>query len=168
MASLSGRFLKLTKFPKLISFRSFADAPDAGKMPLTFGTPNHTYYNKVDVKQVDVPSFSGVFGILPQHVPTIAVIKPGVVTVYEKDGKVKKIFVSSGTITVNDDSTVQILAEEAVDPIDLDAAACHEGLEAAKRQLSSATGDVAKAEAEISIEAYEALIKAAAEAKGGH
>lgn len=62
-------------------------------------------YNGANVKQVDVPSFSGSFGILPAHVPTLAVLKPGVVTVYEQDGSAKKIFVSSGTVTVNEDSS---------------------------------------------------------------
>ena len=59
--------------------------------------------------QVDVPSFSGSFGILPSHVASLAVLKPGVVTVYEDDGATKKFFVSSGSITINDDSSVQIL-----------------------------------------------------------
>lgn len=66
------------------------------------------YYDASNVKQVDVPSFSGSFGILPAHVPTLAVLKPGVVTVYEDGGKVNKIFVSSGTVTINDDSSVQV------------------------------------------------------------
>lgn len=50
------------------------------------------YYNNANVKQVDVPSFSGSFGILPEHVPTLAVLKPGVVSVFEEDGNVKKYF----------------------------------------------------------------------------
>jgi F-type H+-transporting ATPase subunit delta len=50
------------------------------------------FYNAVDVKQVDVPSFSGSFGILPNHVPTLAVLKPGVVSVYESEGTIKKYF----------------------------------------------------------------------------
>jgi F-type H+-transporting ATPase subunit delta len=50
------------------------------------------FYNKANVKQIDVPSFSGSFGILPNHVPLIAVLKPGVVTVHEQDGANKKYF----------------------------------------------------------------------------
>ena len=49
--------------------------------------------------------------------------RPGVVTVFEKEGAAKKFFVSSGTITINDDSSVQILAEEAHPVEDLDAGA---------------------------------------------
>lgn len=66
------------------------------------------FYDSASVRQVDVPSFSGSFGILPKHVPTLAVLKPGVVTVFENDGAVKKIFVSSGTVTINEDSSVQV------------------------------------------------------------
>lgn len=44
-----------------------------------------------------------------------AVLRPGVVTVTENDGKQTKIFVSSGTITVNDDSTVQVKANIIVE-----------------------------------------------------
>lgn len=66
------------------------------------------FYDKTAIRQVDVPSFSGSFGILPKHVPTLAVLKPGVVTVYEESGTFKKIFVSSGTVTINEDNSVQV------------------------------------------------------------
>ena len=81
-------------------------------MSFTFAAPNAVHYNAASVKQVlayllfslsfrrssqvDVPSFSGSFGILPAHVASLAVLKPGVVTVYEDDGATKKFFVSSG------------------------------------------------------------------------
>lgn len=66
------------------------------------------FYDQAAIRQVDVPSFSGAFGILPKHVPTLAVLKPGVVTVYEEGGSTKKIFVSSGTVTINEDNSVQV------------------------------------------------------------
>ncbi len=51
------------------------------------------YYDNVDVKQVDVSSMTGTFGILPGHVPIIAVLKPGLLSVYESDkDKVTKFF----------------------------------------------------------------------------
>ena len=43
------------------------------------------FYNNEVVKQVDVASTNGNFGILARHVPSIAVLKPGVVKVYEND-----------------------------------------------------------------------------------
>ncbi|XP_055551588.1 ATP synthase subunit delta, mitochondrial [Wyeomyia smithii] len=133
----------------------------ADEMALTLAAANKVFYDSANIRQVDVPSFSGAFGILPKHVPTLAVLKPGVVTVYENDGGVKKVFVSSGTISVNEDSSVQVLAEEAHPVEDLDAAACREILSNAQSKLSSASTDVERAEAGIAVEVAEALVKAA-------
>lgn len=44
------------------------------------------------IKQVNVPTINGVFGILPQHVPTLAVLQPGVVSVVVNDSETKNIF----------------------------------------------------------------------------
>ncbi|CAI8057833.1 ATP synthase subunit delta, mitochondrial, partial [Geodia barretti] len=67
---------------------------------------------------------------------------------------------SSGTVTVNADGTVQILAEEAY-PLDMfDAQAARQGLDKCKQQRSSASSDAERAEADIGIELYENLIKA--------
>merc|ERR1712037_362780 len=131
------------------------------EMAFTFAAPNAVHYTDADVKQIDVPSFSGSFGILPNHVPALAVLKPGVVTVFEKEGPAKKFFVSSGTITINDDSSVQILAEEAHPVDDLDAGLAKQALSEAQSMLSSASTDEAKAEAQIAVEVAEELIKAA-------
>lgn len=91
------------------------------------------------MRQVDVPSQSGNFGILPKHVPTLAVLSPGVVTVVENDGSIKKVFVSSGTITVNDDSSVQVLAEEACTIDQIDGQAARENLSRAQSELAQAS-----------------------------
>ena len=45
-------------------------------------------YNEESVRQVDVPTFSGYLGVLREHVPTIAMLQPGVVVVHgEKEQK---------------------------------------------------------------------------------
>ncbi|XP_041359149.1 ATP synthase subunit delta, mitochondrial-like [Gigantopelta aegis] len=137
-----------------ISHRNYAD------MAFTFATPSDVYYTNAKVKQVDVPSFSGSFGILPEHVPSLAVLKPGVVTVYEEDGTPKKYFVSSGSVTINDDSSVQVLAEEA-HPLDrFDAHAIRDGIAKAQQEMTSASSEKSKAEAEIALECYEQIQKA--------
>merc|ERR1712130_529932 len=136
--------------------------PRSAEMSFTFAAPNALHYNAASVKQVDVPSFSGSFGILPAHVASLAVLKPGVVTVYEDDGATKKFFVSSGSITINDDSSVQILAKEAHPVEDLDAAAAKAALAEAQAAVSAAGADeTAKAEAMIAVEVSEALVAAA-------
>jgi F-type H+-transporting ATPase subunit delta len=129
-------------------------------MAFTFASPSSVFYNKANVKQIDVPSFSGHFGILPNHVPLIAVLKPGVITVHELEGNDKRYFVSSGSVTINEDSSVQILAEEACPVDQLDAQAVRDGVTKAAQDLLSANTDLAKAEAQIALECYDALQKA--------
>lgn len=87
-------------------------------------------------------------------------MKPGVVTVYENGGATKKVFVSSGTITVNADSSVQVLAEEAHPLEDLDARAAQDALASAQSELSSAKDDKSRAEATIAVEVAESIVKA--------
>lgn len=133
----------------------------ATDMSFTFASPSEVIYNQSkNVKQVDVPSLSGSFGILANHVPVLAVLKPGVVTVTEKEGAVKKFFVSSGSVAVNPDSSVQLLAEEAFSIDKLDLKAAQEQLSEAQRQLSSVSGDKEKAEAQIAVETAEAVVRA--------
>ncbi|KAJ8935984.1 hypothetical protein NQ318_000854, partial [Aromia moschata] len=148
---------------RLLPRRSFNTPPKRGyadKMRLTFCAGNQMFHNGDTVRQVDVPSFSGCFGILAEHVPTLAILRPGVVTVFEDDGSERKIFVSSGTVTVNADSTVQILAEEAHPIENLDSTTAKEMLSKAQSLFLSATTDEDKVEAQIGIEVGEALVEA--------
>ncbi|KAK9869665.1 hypothetical protein WA026_003413 [Henosepilachna vigintioctopunctata] len=156
MALRSASRLLNSRFINQLHKRNYAD-----EMSFTFAAGNKVFYDSQAVRQVDVPSFSGAFGILPKHVPTIAVLKPGVVSVFENDGNVKKVFVSSGTVTINEDSSVQVLAEEAAPVESLDISAAREALSKAQSQLSSASTDRAKAEAAIAVEVAEAIVKAA-------
>lgn len=53
---------------------------------------SQVFFKEVSVKQVDVPTLTGAFGILPAHVPTLQVLRPGVVTVFNDDGSSAKYF----------------------------------------------------------------------------
>jgi F-type H+-transporting ATPase subunit delta len=128
-------------------------------MPLTLASPAKAYYAAKFVKQVDVPTFSGNIGVLPKHVPVIAVLKPGVVTVYEEDGTQQKIFVSSGSLTINSDSSVQVLAEEALLISEIDQQACRDELAIAQREAGGLSGEEG-ALAQIKIETLEAALAA--------
>ena len=50
------------------------------------------FYADADVKQVDCSSMTGSFGILKEHVPMLAALKPGLITVYEHDGTANHFF----------------------------------------------------------------------------
>lgn len=53
---------------QLMQARNYADA---AALKLTLAGANKVFYDSVEVKQVDVPSYSGDFGILATHVPTL-------------------------------------------------------------------------------------------------
>ncbi|KAM6466270.1 ATP synthase F(1) complex subunit delta, mitochondrial [Liasis olivaceus] len=143
--------------------RHYAEAAAAAgpaQLAFTFASPSQVFYSAAIVKQVDVPTLSGSFGILAAHVPTLQVLRPGVVTVFDEDGSSQKYFVSSGSVTVHADSSVQLLAEEVALLDQLDVAMAKSNLDKALSELASATDEAAKAEAQISVEANEAIVKA--------
>lgn len=105
---------------------------------------------------VMVPATTGQMGVLPGHVPTIAELKPGVLSVHE-GSDVTKYFVSSGFAFIHANSIADIVAVEAV-PIDqIDASLVQKGLAEFTQKLSSATTDLEKAEAQIGVDVHSAL-----------
>ncbi|XP_028443367.1 ATP synthase F(1) complex subunit delta, mitochondrial [Perca flavescens] len=157
---MAARFLRRA-LPVLRQARSYAEAVSGSpQMSFTFASPTQVFFKEASVKQVDVPTLTGAFGILPAHVPTLQVLRPGVVTVFGDDGSSAKYFVSSGSITVNADSSVQLLCEEAVALDQLDIAAAKANLEKAQSDLAATSDEAARAEVQISIEANEAIVKA--------
>uniref|UniRef100_A0A3P8NM29 ATP synthase F(1) complex subunit delta, mitochondrial n=1 Tax=Astatotilapia calliptera TaxID=8154 RepID=A0A3P8NM29_ASTCA len=156
---MAARFLRRA-LPVLRQTRCYAEAASgAPQMSFTFASPTQVYFKEASVKQVDVPTLTGAFGILPAHVPTLQVLRPGVVTVFNDDGSSAKYFVSSGSVTVNADSSVQLLAEEAF-PLDQLDIAARANLEKAQADLAGTTDEAARAEVQIGIEANEAIVKA--------
>ncbi|XP_006903604.1 PREDICTED: ATP synthase subunit delta, mitochondrial-like [Elephantulus edwardii] len=137
-----------------------AAAAGPGQMSFTFASPTQVFFHDALVRQVDVSTQTGSFGILPSHVHTLQVLKPGLVVVHAEDGTTSKYFMSSGCVTVNADSSVQLLAEEAVTLDMLDAGAARANLEKAQAELAGAADEAQQAEIQIRIEAGEALVKA--------
>jgi F-type H+-transporting ATPase subunit epsilon len=66
-----------------------------------------------DVNQVDVPGAEGDFGVLAGHAPTVATLRPGIVTVHAPGGSTR-IVVLGGFAEVSA-SGLTILAEVAED-----------------------------------------------------
>ncbi|XP_012677318.1 ATP synthase subunit delta, mitochondrial [Clupea harengus] len=158
---MAARFLVRRAIPTLRQVRCYADAPGGGpQMSFTFASPTQVFFQNASVRQVDVPTLTGAFGVLPAHVPTLQVLRPGVVTVFNDDGSSAKYFVSSGSITVNADSSVQLLAEEAVTLENLDVSAAKANLEKAQSDLLGVSDEAARAEIQISIDANDAIVKA--------
>lgn len=57
------------------------------------------FFSGANVRQVDVPTLTGAFGILAAHVPTLQVLRPGMVVVHAEDGTTSKYFGESSRRT---------------------------------------------------------------------
>jgi F-type H+-transporting ATPase subunit epsilon len=68
---------------------------------------------KQEILQITVPTTSGEITILPDHIPLVSVLKPGVLEVKRSDGVLEIMAVSGGFIEVMKDSRVVILADTA-------------------------------------------------------
>jgi ATP synthase, Delta/Epsilon chain, beta-sandwich domain len=90
----------------------------------------------LQVDLVLIPAVTGDFGVMPGHVPTVAQLRPGVVTVHtELDKELEKYFVSSGFAFVHADSSADVCAVEAVKVSDLDPEAIRAGLQVTFQSL---------------------------------
>ncbi len=117
-----------------------------------------------EVDMVVVPGGDGNFGVLPGHAPLLSTLRPGIIDIYEGERVSTRIFVAGGFAEVSEEGFT-VLAEEAVDVEEIDAAAVQERLGAAREALTKAQSDdegVAAAEAEVKV--AEALL----EATGAH
>ncbi len=98
---------------------------------------------------------------MPGHVPTVAQLRPGVLTIHtELDKAVEKYFISAGFAFVHADSTADVCAVEAVRVEDLDPEAVRAGLAEYVGKLASSQAkgdDYGTAAAQIGVEVYSAM-----------
>jgi F-type H+-transporting ATPase subunit delta len=90
---------------------------------VNFTLPHVTLLKNLQATQVNLSSTDGDMGILADHVPAIAQLKPGVIDILSAEGgsaSSKKFFVSGGFAVMNPDSSLNINAVEAVPLEDLD------------------------------------------------
>ncbi|MFA5754229.1 MAG: ATP synthase F1 subunit epsilon [Patescibacteria group bacterium] len=80
---------------------------------------------KQEILQITVPTTSGEITILPDHIPLVSVLQPGVIEVKRNDNIIEIMSVSSGFIEVMKDKVV-ILADTAERAEELDEAAIKE------------------------------------------
>lgn len=81
-------------------------------------TPEKIVFKK-DILQVSVPTTSGEITILPDHIPLISVLRPGVIELKKEDGTRELMSVSGGFIEVMKGKIV-ILADTAERAEELD------------------------------------------------
>jgi F-type H+-transporting ATPase subunit epsilon len=89
--------------------------------------------------QVVIPGEEGYFGVRAGHMSLIAAVRPGVVEITKKEGDApEKIFIAGGFADVTA-ANCTILAEQAVNVNDLDAATIESDLAKLKAEHAAAT-----------------------------
>ena len=90
-----------------VALRSAAEIPE-GAMAFSFASPHEVslqtlsfsvhvrfkefYTADITIKQVDIPTTTGMIGVLPSHVPTFGTLAPGVMTVIS-EASTSKFFI---------------------------------------------------------------------------
>ena len=88
-----------------------------------------------DADSVQAPGELGEFEMLPGHIPMLAALKPGVLTIGTKART--RYAVSTGYLRVDPAGAVEILVEQALAAKDIDA-------DLAKKELAAAEAELAK------------------------
>ena len=102
---------------------------------------------------VFAPAAGGEVGILPKHMPFLAMLKPGEVRVrVSEDEEDQYFFVAGGFVEVQPDH-VMVLADVAIRAHDLDEAKIKEAKQRAEEAMETAKSDfdVARAESELAL-----------------
>ncbi|HEY8376010.1 MAG TPA: ATP synthase F1 subunit epsilon [Nannocystis sp.] len=108
-------------------------------------TPMGPRRRGVAVPGVEIPGLLGELGVLPDHVPFITPIVPGVVRFRDGD-KSERLAVGAGFLEVTRDNRVVILVERALEVDEIDAAKAREELQQVQAALSRDLGSIDAAE----------------------
>ncbi|MBZ5710930.1 ATP synthase F1 subunit epsilon [Nannocystis pusilla] len=108
-------------------------------------TPLGPKRHGVVVPGVEVPGLLGELGVLPEHVPFITPIVPGVVR-FRDGGDSVRIAVGAGFLEVTRDNRVVILVERALEVSEIDANKARDELKRVQADLSHDLGSIDAAE----------------------
>ncbi|TMW72170.1 F0F1 ATP synthase subunit epsilon [Alteribacter natronophilus] len=107
-------------------------------MQVNVVTPDGSVY-EAEANLVSVKAHEGELGVLPGHIPLVTPLRIGPVRI-KKDSKVDLVAVNGGFMEVRRDE-VNILAESAELPTDIDVARARAAKERAQRRLDEAKKD---------------------------
>ena len=93
-----------------------------------------------EVDMVVVPGEEGDFGVLPGHALFLTLVRPGLIDIYKDDEVSSRIFVAGGFAEVNGECCT-VLAEEAVDLVDVERSAVEERISRNEQAISLANSD---------------------------
>lgn len=116
----------------------------ADRMKLDILTPRGAKREGIDVPGVEIPGLLGELGVLPEHVPFVTAVKPGVVR-FRQGNETVRMAVGAGFLEVTDEGRVVLLCERALLPDEIDAEAARSRLAEVEAELRQYTGPITAA-----------------------
>lgn len=111
-------------------------------------TPDRTFYEG-EVSMVEFTGTEGEMGIYKKHIPLTVILAPGVLRLHEA-GDIKKAALHAGFVEILPEQ-VTILAEAVEWPEEIDRKRAEEAKVRAERRLSSNSGGIDVARAEMAL-----------------
>ncbi|SUA99372.1 F-ATPase epsilon subunit [Pannonibacter phragmitetus] len=102
------------------------------------------------VLEVTVPGSEGEFGVLKDHSPFMATMRPGLLKVRTGEGKLVEYFVRGGFADVST-SGLTVLAEQAIPVSELKAEVIAQQVQDAREDVADARDDEARTKAEATL-----------------
>lgn len=105
---------------------------------------------KEEIYEAILPTQQGQIAVLPNHIPLITLLRPGVISLRlrkgDSDDKMEPLAVSGGFVEITG-QTIKVMADTAERADDLDEMRIQQAKEEAKRAASKAKDEVAYADA---------------------
>jgi F0F1-type ATP synthase epsilon subunit len=138
-----------------------ATATKHEELMLTLAVPDKPLIVSQAVKRVTVPGEEGYFGVSKNQPPTLAQLKPGVVTVEPVEGENEKFFIPGGFAFVHANNVLDISSPIGVhlDDIDVDELKSQYAAATAARDAAE-SGSKEEAKAIVSVETFKSMAHA--------
>lgn len=104
-----------------------------------------------EVEQVLVPGAEGDMTVLAHHAPVLTTLKPGVLDIGYPDGEHQRFFLRGGFAEVNPAGLI-VLAETAIDLVELDAGQLAQAIKDAEEDVADASEDAARDRAQTRLD----------------
>ena len=122
--------------------------PDAFKFELV--SPERLLVSD-DVEQVLVPGSEGDMTVLANHAPLLTTLRPGLLDIGLPNGEHKRYFIRGGFAEVGP-SGLTVLAETAIDLVELDAGQFAQAVKDAEEDVADATEDAVRDRAQTKLD----------------
>jgi len=130
----------------------------ANELRVSLTTPHQVYFTDRVVPSVTLPGSVGDFGVAQNHVPTVSMLRPGLVVIHTTPPE--KVFVAGGFAFIHADSSCVINAIEVMKLEDLDLSLAKEAVAKATVDMNSGATDLDKAKARIIVELNQSIVDA--------